>query len=760
MLIFIIPIVGKCQNVKPKCIDGDCKNGLGTFIYSDSSIYLGYFENNMRNGKGKMYYKNGDSFKGNWLNDLKVGDGIMYYKDGLVYNQFKGLSENRSPKPYFSDGAYYKGKWLDDKRNGFGEYFDSLGNHYEGNWINNLENGEATFYDCKGNKIKGIWNNGILQGEISIYFDFGEFYNGYFQNGLNGKGNFRFRNGSEYNGSFKDNKMHGIGEMKYFFGITYTGSWKENKIEGEGVVLINNKEKISSERWKTVAFNDGDFKILNENNYLVMYYWIGDLYYGESVNGKPNGFGTYVYKNGNTYKGNWLNGTYNGFGSLVNVNGDKKEGNWISNKLIIEKPQKFDLSLKNYYRIGKFKVLVKDGDNIVTYANCPTYPPGAMSHAGDFWFSSSIQSGVSDNMDLTDHYNNNINLSWLYKNNSQIKYKNNIYSCRNKEDELILLETSFQNGLMSKREQAFKNSFELKIDGSIETYKIKDYAAGSGLILFSAQSTYSSKHKLFVGNIENQELVCISLNNLNGNFKDERSGGYFQGNYLGENVYSYWKPYGIFQFEKTITTFISIPIPSDNTKTFLMAIQINLTDKTQKLLFTKMNLGNVFELSYYNKVNAGEIYFLNNSGGFVNVCNDGKFNSYSNINDNNTFKLDLYDKNLNEENSTLLYDFAYISSVVEKDIFLIVGGFTKTKGYLGYPNPVITVLRKSDLTVVYTKFIAQKNAMVDLIKTYENSVYIAISGFFGNTDTKDDTPIIIMDVLNSSGKFDNDLFHE
>jgi hypothetical protein len=50
--------------------------------------------------------------------------------------------------------------------------------------------------------------------------------------------------------------------------------------------------------------------------------------------------------------------------------------------------------------------------------------------------------------------------------------------------------------------------------------------------------------------------------------------------------------------------------------------------------------------------------------------------------------------------------------------------------------------------------------MVDLIKTYENSVYIAISGFFGNTDTKDDTPIIIMDVLNSSGKFDNDLFHE
>ena len=761
LLIFVLPVSGKCQIANPKCIDGDCKNGLGTFIYSDSSIYIGYFENNKRNGKGKLYYKNGDTFKGNWLNDQRVGNGIMIYRKGKVYNEFSGLSEKTSPKPYFSDGAYYNGDWSDDKRNGIGKYFDSLGNHYEGNWINNLENGKAIFYDCKGNKIEGTWEDGILKGEISIFFDNKDTYLGSFKTGLNGKGIYKYRNGSKYQGNFENNKMHGTGEMKYFFGITYTGSWKENKIEGDGVVLINNKEKISSGRWKTVAFNDGDLKILNENNYLVMHNWIGDLYFGESVNGKPNGFGTYVYENGNTYKGNWLNGTYNGFGSLVYANGDKKEGNWISNKLIIEKPQKFDLSLKNYqypYRIGKFKALVKDGDNIVTYANCPINPPSAMFRVGDFWFYSNTQSGISDNETFSDQNKYN-NLSWLYKNNSQLKYRNNIYSCYYENGKLNLLEISFRNKLMYNREQVFKDYFEIKIDSGIETFDIRDYNAGSGLILFSAQSTFTSKHKLFVGNIENQELISINLNNLNKNFKDHSSGGFFQGNYLGEDVLSYWKPYGIFQFEKIITAFISIPI-SSNSKTYLMAIRINQTDKTQNLVSTNMNLGNVFEEGYYGKVNAGEIYFLSNSGGFVNVCNEGKFDWSFTSKINNTFKLTLYNKNLNEQNSTLLYDFTYISSVVEKNDFLIVGGFTTTKGYVGYPNPVITVLRKSDLTVVYTKFFAQKNAMVDLIKTYENSVYIAISGFFGNIDTKDDTPIIIMDVLNSSGKFENDLFHE
>jgi len=128
--------------------------------------------------------------------------------------------------------------------------------------------------------------------------------------------------------------------------------------------------------------------------------------------------------------------------------------------------------------------------------------------------------------------------------------------------------------------------------------------------------------------------------------------------------------------------------------------------------------------------------------------------------DNKIYKITHFDKNLYKRNTTYLYNYTYVSYIVEKGDFLIVGGFTKTKGYLGYPNPVISVIRKEDLSIVYTKYLANKNGMIDLIQTDDEYVYIAISGSFDDSYQNETQvkPMIIIDKLTKSGTFENDLF--
>jgi hypothetical protein len=49
-----------------RCIKGNCRNGVGTYIYPNGNKYEGEFRNNVPFGYGTMYYKNGKSIKGKW----------------------------------------------------------------------------------------------------------------------------------------------------------------------------------------------------------------------------------------------------------------------------------------------------------------------------------------------------------------------------------------------------------------------------------------------------------------------------------------------------------------------------------------------------------------------------------------------------------------------------------------------------------------------------------------------------------------------
>ena len=116
-----------------QCLLGDCINGEGTFLYSDSAkftgtfingkkvfgkytyqsgaIYEGFFKNDQRDSIGKFTYSNGDFFEGFFINDQKL------------YGTYK-----------YINGNVFKGSFLDNKPHGFGELTIKNGLKKEGFW--------------------------------------------------------------------------------------------------------------------------------------------------------------------------------------------------------------------------------------------------------------------------------------------------------------------------------------------------------------------------------------------------------------------------------------------------------------------------------------------------------------------------------------------------------------------------------------------------------------------------------------------------
>lgn len=51
---------------KKGCVEGDCQNGVGTFIYNDGSQYIGPWKNGKKEGEGAFTFGNGSGYKGVW----------------------------------------------------------------------------------------------------------------------------------------------------------------------------------------------------------------------------------------------------------------------------------------------------------------------------------------------------------------------------------------------------------------------------------------------------------------------------------------------------------------------------------------------------------------------------------------------------------------------------------------------------------------------------------------------------------------------
>jgi hypothetical protein len=86
--------VGRQAQARKGCIDGDCENGSGTYIFSDGNKYVGHFQSGLPHGKGTVFYQDGRRYEGEMANGYLNGYGTLFTKN------------KRQISGYWKDGVY------------------------------------------------------------------------------------------------------------------------------------------------------------------------------------------------------------------------------------------------------------------------------------------------------------------------------------------------------------------------------------------------------------------------------------------------------------------------------------------------------------------------------------------------------------------------------------------------------------------------------------------------------------------------------
>lgn len=258
-LFCLITSIIYSTSIYSQCVTGDCDNGEGTYIYTNS-----------------VYW-------GNWKEGKRDGFGVLKMIDG---------------------SAIYKGNWTNDKKNGFGSYYWKSGDVYEGNWVADMQSGQCTYNWSNGDRFVGtfkddkITENGTITRKAiqklcisgNCYNGFGKFgyanavYEGYFKNGKReGKGKTISWDGEIYEGDYENDLEHGKGKCTYSDGTVYDGDWVSGKRTGKGIYV-----------W-------GKGK------------WEGDRYEGDFYENKRTGWGKYTFaKTGKIEEGNFDSDVFKG----------------------------------------------------------------------------------------------------------------------------------------------------------------------------------------------------------------------------------------------------------------------------------------------------------------------------------------------------------------------------------------------------------------------------------------------------------------
>jgi hypothetical protein len=116
-----------------KCINGDCTNGNGTYIFSsifkkEEVKYEGEFKNKKPHGLGVMTFPDSSKYIGEFKEGKQNGKGTLIFsktltsKGGKYIGEFKNGKEHGLGKYLYSDGSEFIGEFKDGKRNGKGTF--------------------------------------------------------------------------------------------------------------------------------------------------------------------------------------------------------------------------------------------------------------------------------------------------------------------------------------------------------------------------------------------------------------------------------------------------------------------------------------------------------------------------------------------------------------------------------------------------------------------------------------------------------------
>jgi len=208
------------------------RHGRGIQLWTDNTIYSGYWKNDKISGKGKLIHPSGDYYEGEFLDDCVNGFGTYISKKGGQYvGMWKNNLQDGKGKLTWSDKTEYNGEWKKGKKWGKGKFIMSDGSYFEGDFYQNCMHGKGKF-QWNDNKIYiGEWKNNKMDGEGEFFWPDGKVYKGhYFQDEKNGFGELTFPNGRIYKGYWKNGLQHGEGEIySPKEKIWKKGLWNEGK---------------------------------------------------------------------------------------------------------------------------------------------------------------------------------------------------------------------------------------------------------------------------------------------------------------------------------------------------------------------------------------------------------------------------------------------------------------------------------------------------------------------------------------------------
>ena len=99
----------------------EAKIGKGILIYSNGSLYEGWFKDGKRCGQGRFICKTFAYYEGEFRDDRINGHGRQCFPDGSMFvGKFVDELACGPGTLFQSDGIQYEGDWKFDKRHGAG----------------------------------------------------------------------------------------------------------------------------------------------------------------------------------------------------------------------------------------------------------------------------------------------------------------------------------------------------------------------------------------------------------------------------------------------------------------------------------------------------------------------------------------------------------------------------------------------------------------------------------------------------------------
>ncbi|HMQ48999.1 MAG TPA: caspase family protein [Saprospiraceae bacterium] len=367
-----------CNVVFSQCLEGDCQNGDGTFLFHSGAKYIGQFEQGKMSGQGLCFWPDGSRYQGQWLDGLPHGRGVKVLGNGKAQSGWfeagRFVSENEQVETtakqaaenqeapttgcisgdcfagqglyIFANGTLYNGEFQEGEIHGAGLCYYQDGSKYEGEWKHRLRDGYGTMTYPDGTKRSGYWKQGFPVEENGnklddqyakreVNADNFDIQSGCLLGNCNtGTGVFAYVDGSRYEGYFSGGKASGKGTFYYPNGEQYTGEFKDGVPWGKGVLYRldgtqmngywQEGEYIGEKNAASKGCTRGDCN----NGSGVYVFQDGNRYIGAFQNGLPAGKGVVYYTNGERYEGEMLSGKFEGYGTLFMKDGSQVSGYW------------------------------------------------------------------------------------------------------------------------------------------------------------------------------------------------------------------------------------------------------------------------------------------------------------------------------------------------------------------------------------------------------------------------------------------------